>query len=300
MGSHPLTPVRPLQDQSLGLPRVALHVGFDELLQDVAHVFSHFIDGLCAKHGNIVLDLIMSVLADELKLRVKAVIELLMQCLDKLGFHSIKYFSIVLSSRLCEVSACLANHFSAPLVEVLNDALVAIYLKLIDQRFHFGKGLILNLIASEVCDHEHLSGQIEILLLTNDIPCLLDINWHTIYGDLIVRSVTLVDKEFIVTCRVKASLNLFTFLLEGVRFENFVRHHDEFKREEVFGGGVSILLGFVDLTPDLFKVLVDHRLDLREWNITGVITQDEEEFLGGMLVKQLQIDLKDHLEQAVV
>ena len=78
----------------------------------------------------------------------------------------------------------------------------------------------------------------------------------------------MVDKEFVFTCRVEPSLYLFSFLLEGVRLEYFVRHHDEFKREEVFGRGVSILLGFVDLAPDLFEVLVYHCLDLRKWNAT--------------------------------
>ena len=99
---------------------------------------------------------------------------------------------------------------------------------------------------------------------------------------------------------MKASLNLLTFLLEGIRLEYFVRHHDKFKREKVFGRGVSVLLWFVDLTPDLFEVLVDHCLDLCERNTAGVITQDEEKLLGGVLVKQFQIDLEDHLEQAVV
>ena len=66
-----------------------------------------------------------------------------------------------------------------------------------------------------------------------------------------------------------------------------MRHHDEFKRKEVFGRGVGILLGFVDLAPDLFKILVNHSLDLRERDTTGVITQDEEEFLRGVLVEQL-------------
>ena len=84
MRTHSLTPVRPLQDESLGLPRVALHVGFDERLQDLAHLLSHFIDRLLAKQGYIVLDLIISVLADELKLRIEAVVELLMQCFKQL------------------------------------------------------------------------------------------------------------------------------------------------------------------------------------------------------------------------
>ena len=57
-----------------------MHVGFDKLLQDLAYLLSHFIDGLLAKHSYIVLDLIISVLADELELSVEAVIELLMQC----------------------------------------------------------------------------------------------------------------------------------------------------------------------------------------------------------------------------
>ena len=158
-----------------------------------------------------------------------------MHCLKQLLFHSIKDFSIVLSSCLCEVTCCLAYHFSASFVEVLNDALIAILLKLIDLWFHFGKGLILNLIASKVGDHQHLSRQIEILLLTNDIPCFFHVNRHTIYRNLIVRSVSLVEKEFVFTRRVKASLYLLTLLLEGVGFEYFVRHHNEFKREEVFG-----------------------------------------------------------------
>ena len=68
----------------MGLPRVALHVGFDERLQDLAHLLSHFIDRLLAKQGYIVLDLIISVLADELKLRIEAVVELLMQCFKQL------------------------------------------------------------------------------------------------------------------------------------------------------------------------------------------------------------------------
>ena len=61
-----------------------MHVGFDELLQDVAHLLSHFIDRLLAKHSDIVLDLVIGVLADELKLCVKAVVELLMQCFKQL------------------------------------------------------------------------------------------------------------------------------------------------------------------------------------------------------------------------
>ena len=55
-----------------------MHVGFDEVLQDLAHLLSHFIDGLLAKHSDIVLDLVIGVLADELKLRIEAVVELLM------------------------------------------------------------------------------------------------------------------------------------------------------------------------------------------------------------------------------
>ena len=132
MCTHSLTPVRPFQDQPLGLPRVALHVGFDELLQDLAYLLSHFIDGLLAKHGYIVLHLIISVLADEFKLSVKAVIELLMQCLKQLRFDSIKDFSIVLSSYFCEVFACFIYNFSGSVVEVLNDALIAFGLKLIN------------------------------------------------------------------------------------------------------------------------------------------------------------------------
>ena len=125
MCTHSLTPVRPFQDQPLGLPRVALHVGFDKLLQDLAYLLSHFIDRLLAKHSYIVLDLIISVLADEFKLSVEAVIELLMQCLKQLLFDSIKDFSIVLSSCFCEVFACFIYNFSGSFVEVLNDALVA-------------------------------------------------------------------------------------------------------------------------------------------------------------------------------
>ena len=125
MCTHSLTPVRPFQDQPLGLPRVALHVGFDKLLQDLAYLLSHFIDGLLAKHSYIVLDLIISVLADEFKLRVEAVIELLMQCLKQLLFDSIKDFSIVLSSCFREVFACFIYNLSGSFVEVLNDALVA-------------------------------------------------------------------------------------------------------------------------------------------------------------------------------
>ena len=87
-----------------------MHVGFDELLQDLAHLLSHFIDWLLAKHSNIVLNLIISMLADEFKLRVKAVVELLMQCLKQLLFNSIKDFSIVLSGYLCEVFACLVSN----------------------------------------------------------------------------------------------------------------------------------------------------------------------------------------------
>ena len=50
----------------------------------MAHLLSNFIDWLLAKHGDIVLDLIISVLADELKLRIEAVVELLMQCFKQL------------------------------------------------------------------------------------------------------------------------------------------------------------------------------------------------------------------------
>ena len=210
-----------------------------------------------------------------------------MQCLKQLLFDSIKDFSIVLSSCFREVFACFIYNLSGSFVEVLNDALVAFWLKLINQWFHFGEGLILNLIASEVGHHKHLSGQVEILLLSDNIPCFLNVNGHTIHGDLVIGSVPVIDKEFVFACRVETSLNLLTFLLEGVRLEYFVRHHDKFKREEVFGRGVSVLLRFVDLTPDLFKVLIDHRLDLCERNTAGVVTQDEEELLGGVLVKQL-------------
>ena len=61
-----------------------MHVGLDELLQDVAHLLSHFIDRLLAKQVYIVLDLVIGVLADELKLRIEAVVELLMQCFKQL------------------------------------------------------------------------------------------------------------------------------------------------------------------------------------------------------------------------
>ena len=94
----------------------------------------------------------------------------------------------------------------------MNDALLAFCLELIDLWFHFGKRFILNLIASEVGDHEHLSGQIEILLLTDDIPCLLNVNGHAIHRDLVIGSVPTIDKEFVFTGRVEASPNLLTFL----------------------------------------------------------------------------------------
>ena len=61
-----------------------MHVGFDEVLQDLAHLLSNFIDRLLAKHGDIVLDLVIGMLANELKLCVKAVVELLMQCFMQL------------------------------------------------------------------------------------------------------------------------------------------------------------------------------------------------------------------------
>ena len=271
----------------MGLLRVALHVALDEIVQDLAHLLSHFIDWLCVKHVDIMLHLIISVLPDELELRVKAVVELLIECLKQLLLHFFKDFSIVLTASLCEVAGSLAYNLRASRVELLNDALIAISLELIDQRLHVGEGLILDLLASEVSDHQHLSGQIEILLLSNDIPGLLHVYGHAVDGDLVARSLSLIEKELVVARRVKASLNLLALLHEGVRLENFVRHHDEFKREEVFRGGVRILLGLVDLTPDLFEVLIDHRLDLCKWNTAGVVTQDEEELLGGVLVKQL-------------
>ena len=77
-------------------------------------------------------------------------------------------------------------------------------------------------------------------------------------------------------------------------------HHHKLKREKVFCIGRLILFWFLDFTPNVSDVLTYHCFDSFGFDARVVVSQDKHEFLGGMLVKEFEVHLEDHLEQAIV
>ena len=72
-------------------------------------------------------------------------------------------------------------------------------------------------------------------------------------------------------------------------------HHNELESKEVLRFAVCVLLRLVDFSPNLLQVLVDHGLDCVELDAAVVVTQDEQQLLGRVLVKEFQVHLEDHL-----
>ena len=79
-----------------------------------------------------------------------------------------------------------------------------------------------------------------------------------------------------------------------------VRHHDKFERKEILRLGLRELFGLVDFAPYLIQILVNHRLNLIEGDAVVVVAQHEEQFLGGLLVEKLQVDLEDDFKQSII
>lgn len=80
-----------------------------------------------------------------------------------------------------------------------------------------------------------------------------------------------------------------------------MRQHAIFKLEEVAGLRISELIWFVDFRPNSVQIALKDALDPRSVVSYSVeVSEHEEEFLAGFLVKKLEVHLKDHLKESIV
>lgn len=160
-------------------------------------------------------------------------------------------------------------------------------------------GLVLDLVAAVVSHHVTLVWQIQLFLVADHCPALLDEDWHAVHGHVLLLSVRKEQSVFVVN--VESSPDLLALIKELLLFEDFVGNHCKVKLEELIRRRVFKFIRLVDLTPDPSNVAFQNNFDpLPIISSVVKVSKDKQQPLCCLLIKQLQIDLENDLEQPVV
>lgn len=109
--------------------------------------------------------------------------------------------------------------------------------------------------------------------------------------------------SFLILLRLNTKLasQSLALLVELLLHKYFVRDHEVLKLKELTGLRVFQVFWLVNFLPNLLDVSVKNTLDLFEIVPSVVkVPQHKQELFGGLLIEQLQIDLKDHSQQTIV
>jgi hypothetical protein len=137
------------------------------------------------------------------------------------------------------------------------------------------EGLLFELSATQVGNHDSLVWKVQLLLRADLFPGVLHEQRQAIHRYGLTNLDT--REQAIRLSVVEASSELFALLNKLILLIDLVREHGELKVEEVGGLGVLELLRLVDLVPDVVHVLVDDGADALEIVPSVIeVTQHEE------------------------
>jgi hypothetical protein len=123
-----------------------------------------------------------------------------------------------------------------------------------------------------------LIRQVELLLVLNDVPSLIDENLQAIEWQVLIISFW---EDIVIRCFIKPVSKLECCDIELILLENFMGKHVKFKVEEIVGFLVFKLFRLEDFGPDS----IDIKLDLFHHILTIIslivkVTKDEHQLLG--------------------
>ena len=237
-------------------------------------------------------------LPQNFKLRGEAHVKSLIELGLQLQHHLVEDDALVLVGVFLEVFGGLHDDGCAPPLEVSQHFFFRIDLQSVDLRLNFLDCLGLDLGASEVGNHLPLVWQVELLLVADDVPSLVDKHLQPIEREVFVLAL---GEDVVFGGCVEPGLELGGLDVELVLLEDLVREHAELDVEEILGLFILVLIRFVDLAPDGVDVHRDLVHEVLEVVADVVeVTQHEQEFLGRLLAEELQVAFKYYLEQAVV
>ena len=124
------------------------------------------------------------------------------------------------------------------------------------------EGLLFELSATQVGNHDPLVRKVQLLLRADLFPGVLHEKREAIHRDGLTDLDT--REQAIRLSVVEASSQRFALLNELILLVDLVWEHGELKVEEVGGFGVLELLRLIDLVPDIVHVLVDDGADAVE------------------------------------
>ena len=299
MKGHFLVPSTVFNDEALRLPLVALHVLSNQFLENHRELVGNFLNRLLLELLDIANNSIVSVLSDKLELSIEAVIELRHEHFYEFFLHFFENFLVVLLRGAFVVFSRLLHYLEASLTELLDDCHIALRRQSLNLLLHLLESLVLDLPTPVIGDHFSLAWQVKFFLVADDSPRSFDEEWHAVKR-YVLRAFSGGQKDRIGSSNFKSGLQLTSLFGKRVWLKDLVRHHDELEREKLLGRRICELFWLVDLAPDLIQIFVDHCLDLLELDAVVVVAEDKEEFLVGLLLEKLQVDLEDDLEQPVV
>ena len=180
--------------KTLSFPLIALHALFKHCFENAVESVGYLFDWLLLEFLDVTDNFVVSALSDLLKLRVKAVKQLSHDLLNQFLLNFVEDILIVLLGRVFEVITGLSHDARACLIEVLNYSHIALCCQCLNLLLNPGERLVFDLIAAVVGDHFSLAWQIELFLLSDHGPSLLDKDWQTVNW-YILRFGTMVDKK---------------------------------------------------------------------------------------------------------
>lgn len=210
------------------------------------------------------------------ELVVKANVELADKQFFQLSQHLLENVPIVLLGCLSENVASTRDDRAALLAELLQHGRGACQLQLLDRRLHVAVSFFFHLVAPVVGNHFSLAREVEFFLVADHSPRLVNEDGKTVNRDVLLAIRSALQEECLGRCTVKSVAQVSRFLRKRIWLEDLVRHHRKFKLEEVRWLRAFVLLGLVDLGPNLVQIFVDHGFDLLKGDPVVVVAKHEQ------------------------
>jgi len=173
-----------------------------------------------------------SLLADELNLRFKANVKILIdQGSGQLLLYLVIDVFVILVSVFIIVSKSGLKDIGASFAEPFDDLPLTLFFELVPGGIDQGNGLILELIASERSDHDPLIRQVQLLLGADLLPGMAHKETEAVHWDIL--SIFWLREQGIGSFRIKTISEFLALQVKLFLLKYLMRQHAELKVEEI-------------------------------------------------------------------
>lgn len=190
---------------------------------------------------------------------VEAQEQLLKDLVGQLFPHLLKDLLVVVVGELIEVADGAGEDVFAPVGKVWLKRPITLFFKLCCRLLYVFYGLLLELIAPKISNHQPLVWQVKLLLILDFIPCLLDKEREAVYRSVFGLRCR---EQCLFMGRIETLSQFFSLFVELLFFVKLVGHYCVLKVEEVLDLRFLEPFRLVNLLPNFSDVFFQNRDDL--------------------------------------